>query len=129
MALYALGRREFAASFDAHDPLLRDNMIELETFLKYEKHFRNLHLQESRLRRRYTAELKELRDLRRERAERDKATGEDCPRTVTSRAAAPEPREFEFSTARTKFTQTAEYQKAELESLAGIAQLALENVA
>ena len=102
MALYALGRREFAASFDAHDPLLRDNMIELETFLKYEKHLRNLHVQESRLRRRYTAELKGLRDLQRERSERDRATRGDypyadgLPTVITT--DAPAPREFEFST-------------------------------
>jgi hypothetical protein len=74
--------------------------------LKYEKQLRNLQIQESRLHRRYTAELKELRDLQRERTERDKAAREDHPhadrpRTETPRAAAPAPRrerEFEFST-------------------------------
>ena len=104
MALYALGRCEFAASFDAHDPSLRDSMIELQTFLKYEKHLRNLHLQESRLRRRYTAEAKELRNLQGQRKERRKATGGDYPHVDSPRTAipatdAPAPREFEFSTA------------------------------
>ena len=106
MAIYAQGHCEFAGCFDNHDPSLRDSMIELQTHLKYEKQLRNLQIQESRLHRRYTAELKELRDLQRERTERDKAAREDHPhadrpRTETPRAAAPAPRrerEFEFST-------------------------------
>jgi hypothetical protein len=109
MALYAQGRCEFAGCFDAHDPSLRAGMIELQTHLKYEKQLRNLQLQESRLHRRYTAEVKELRELQRERSERDKAAREDRlhadrPRpaqlsdAARSSTAAPAGTGFEFST-------------------------------
>ena len=112
MAIYALGRIEFAASFDAQDPSLRDSMIELQTFLKYEKNLRNLHLQESRLRRRYTAETKDLRNLQHERTEGDKAAGGDCPNVdcpatvIPATAHTAAPREFEFSTPRTNAAHT-----------------------
>jgi hypothetical protein len=104
MAIYALGRCEFHGCFDEHDPSLRDGMIELQTHLKYEKQLRNLHIQESRLTRRFASEAKELRELQRERKERENATGGDsphvdCPTAVTPHPAGPEPWEFEFSIA------------------------------
>jgi len=66
-AIYAQGSLEFAEMFNHHDPSVRSGMIELRTFLTYEKQFRNLQLQESRLHRRYqkdTAELHKLQDDR-----------------------------------------------------------------
>jgi hypothetical protein len=42
-------------------------LSELDVYLKYEKHLRNLHLQENRLNRRYAQELAELRQLQIER--------------------------------------------------------------
>ena len=71
MAIYAQGRLEFGESFDAHDPFLRPSMIELKTFLTYEKQLRNLQLQESRLARRYEKETAELRKSQVERDHRD----------------------------------------------------------
>jgi hypothetical protein len=113
MAIYAQGRIEFAGCFEDHDPSLRGSMIELQTHLEYEKQLRNLHIQESRLTRRYASEVKELRDLQRERTERDKATGGgclhvDCRQTVISHPTAPELQEFEFSTAPAGSQRTSE---------------------
>ncbi|MBV8831571.1 MAG: hypothetical protein JO108_20370, partial [Acidobacteriaceae bacterium] len=45
------------------DPDLRPSIIQLETYLAYEKQLRNLHLQESRLHRRRTKDAAELREL------------------------------------------------------------------
>jgi len=67
MSIFARGRIEFAASFNDHDPSLRSNMIELHTFLAYEKQLRNLQLQEARLARRREKETAELHKLQSER--------------------------------------------------------------
>jgi hypothetical protein len=66
-AVFARGHLEFAESFNEHDPSLRPGMIELQTFLKYEKQLRNLQLQEARLARRREKETAELRKLQQER--------------------------------------------------------------
>jgi len=66
-AIFARGHLEFAESFNEHNPSLRPSMIELETFLKYEKQLRNLHVQEARLSRRREKETAELRQLQQER--------------------------------------------------------------
>ncbi len=47
MAIYAKGRIQFANAFDEHVEALHPGMIELETFLAYEKQLRNLQLQEA----------------------------------------------------------------------------------
>ncbi len=67
MAIFAQGRLDFADSFNQHDPSLRPGMMELQTFLKYEKQLRNLQLQEARLARRREKETAELRTLQQER--------------------------------------------------------------
>lgn len=66
-AIFAQGHVEFAEAFNTHEPSLRSSMIELQTYLKYEKQLRNLQLQESRLARRREKELAELRSLQAER--------------------------------------------------------------
>ena len=48
-------------------PATGAGLIELGTFLKYEKQLKNLQLQESRLQRRYEKEMAELRSLQKER--------------------------------------------------------------
>jgi hypothetical protein len=68
MAIFAQGRAQFAAEFKDHDATLQPGLIELKTFIMYEKQLRNLQLQESRLARRRekeTAELRELQKIRR----------------------------------------------------------------
>jgi len=71
-AIFAQGHIEFAETFNNHDARLRASMIELQTYLKYEKHLRNLQLQESRLARRREKEIAELRQLQQERREAEK---------------------------------------------------------
>jgi len=72
MAIYTHGRIEFAGEFDDHDAALRPSMIELQTFLTYEKQLRNLQLQEGRLSRRYDKELAELRQLQQDRKAKER---------------------------------------------------------
>ncbi len=67
MAIFAQGHIQFAESFQEHDPTLRPGMIELQTFITYEKQLRNLQLQEARLARRREKETTELRNLQGER--------------------------------------------------------------
>ncbi len=66
-AIFAQGHMEFAEAFNHHDASLRAGMIEVQTFMKYEKQLRNLQLQESRLARRREKEMAELRQLQQER--------------------------------------------------------------
>ncbi|MBV8867168.1 MAG: hypothetical protein JO210_17360 [Acidobacteriaceae bacterium] len=66
MAIYAHGRAENQDYCSQH-ATTGANLIELGTFLKYEKQLRNLQLQESRLQRRYEKEMAELRSLQKER--------------------------------------------------------------
>ncbi len=66
MAIYALGRAESQTHCDEHSSV-DAHLIELGTFLKYEKQLRNLQTQEGRLQRRYAKERAELRVLQTER--------------------------------------------------------------
>ncbi len=70
-ALFAQGHIEFAEAFNQHQPALRAGMIEVQTFIKYEKQLRNLQLQESRLVRRREKEIAELRQLQQERERKE----------------------------------------------------------
>ena len=65
--IYALGQLEFANTLDEQDAALRPGMIEVKTFLKYERQLRNLQLQESRLRRQREKDMAELRELQQTR--------------------------------------------------------------
>jgi hypothetical protein len=72
LAIYAQGHLQFANSLDGHDPLLHASMIELQTFLTYEKQLRNLQLQEARLHRRREKDIVALRTRQEERKEEGK---------------------------------------------------------
>ena len=67
MAIYNRGRDQFADMFADRSVQERASMIELETYLAYEKQLRNLHLQEARLARFREKELAELRFLQQQR--------------------------------------------------------------
>ena len=72
-ALYVKGCHEFAAEVAELDPGARSSMLRMHTYLAYERQFRNLHIQETRLHRlreKLTAELKELQ-TEREQKEKD----------------------------------------------------------
>lgn len=71
MAIFARGRSEFAAAFEHEDASTRPALIDLHTFLTYEKQIRNLQLQEARLHRRYQKDSAELRQLQQERKSRE----------------------------------------------------------
>ncbi len=103
MAIYARGHIEFADSFNQHDLALRPGMIELQTFLAFEKQLRNLQLQEARLTRRRERETAELRKLQQERKAKENEALDNAARRylVAKREDAPfDPSEngFEFST-------------------------------
>ncbi len=70
MAIYAQGHLRFAEEFKDCEEALRPGLIELQTFLAYERQLRNLQLQESRLVRRRAKELAELRLLQQQRQRR-----------------------------------------------------------
>lgn len=102
MAIFAKGALQFADSFNEHDPSLRPGMIELQTFLAYEKQLRNLQLQEARLSRRREKELAELRDLQKERKwKQEQALDIAASRYVAAKHRGTPPRlsanGFEFS--------------------------------
>ncbi|MBV8552520.1 MAG: hypothetical protein JOY54_14565 [Acidobacteriaceae bacterium] len=71
MAIYAKGSLEFAGLFESHEPAQRPGLIELHTFLAYERQLRNLHIQEARLRRQLEKDSAELRTLQEERSRRE----------------------------------------------------------
>ena len=87
--IFAKGSIEFADQFHDLDPAARAQMIQVETYLKYEKSLRNLHTQEARLHRRLSKDVTELRRLQAERRQ--------CESELPARSASPAPRGFEFS--------------------------------
>jgi hypothetical protein len=77
MAIYAHGRIQFAEMFADHDPALKPALIDMHTFLHYEKHLRNLHLQEGRLRRQHEKDMAELRQLQQDRLAKEQPPAEN----------------------------------------------------
>ena len=93
-AIFAKGRIEFAEQFAAHNPELRAPLIELHTFLTYEKQIRGLQLQEARLSRRASKASAELRTLQQERRQREQQAHraqETAAKQARPLAAVPQP--------------------------------------
>src|SRR4051812_3773634 len=68
--LFALGRKCYADLFEEEDDgQVRAALLDAHILMTEAKHFKNLHLQESRLRRQYRQDREELRELQRERKE------------------------------------------------------------
>ena len=104
MAIYAKGRSEFANRFEDHELALRPALIEVETFLAYEKQLRNLQIQENRLRRHRESATAELRQMQAERVRREKHELELASQLYLvakkeRRPFSPADHGFEFSTA------------------------------
>ncbi|MBV9403817.1 MAG: hypothetical protein JO211_00625 [Acidobacteriaceae bacterium] len=78
MGIYAKGRLELVEGHTDRELTERPGLIEVETYLKYEKQLRNLQVQEARLRRRYEKETAELRQLQQERNQREQRDLEVC---------------------------------------------------
>jgi hypothetical protein len=72
MSIYALGRAEFAGEFDEYEESRRPALIDVRTFLVYEKQLRGLQTQEARLARRREKETAELQRLQEEREKKEK---------------------------------------------------------
>jgi hypothetical protein len=73
MALLAIGRNELAAQDESYNRNDLTPILEMQIRRAYEKDFRNLHLQESRLARRREKEMAELRALQAERKAQETA--------------------------------------------------------
>jgi hypothetical protein len=84
MAIYAVGRTQFANQFEHEDPALRPGLIEVHTYLAYEKQLRNLSLQEARLRRQREKDTVELRQLQQERIQKEKQQLEAAAKLYTA---------------------------------------------
>ncbi|MBV9034354.1 MAG: hypothetical protein JO182_07650, partial [Acidobacteriaceae bacterium] len=68
--LFALGRKRYAELFEEEtDTQVRAALLDAHILMTEAKHFKNLHLQESRLRRQYRQDLEELTQLQRQRQE------------------------------------------------------------
>jgi hypothetical protein len=72
-AIFAKGRIEFAKQFAEHNPGVRESLIDVHTFLTYEKQIHSLQLQEARLSRRADKVTAELRSLQQERHKQEAA--------------------------------------------------------
>ncbi|MGH9622985.1 MAG: hypothetical protein ACRD4G_01440, partial [Bryobacteraceae bacterium] len=71
-AIFARGYIEFANQFENEDPERRLALIEVHTFLIYQKQIRNLQIQEARLQRQRVKDTAELRQLQQERIQKEK---------------------------------------------------------
>ena len=98
--LYALGRIQYAELFaDWH--LLDAHILMVEA-----KHFKNLHLQEARLRRQYRQDLQELKTLQAERRKEHEEQQEKAAAQPSRARCEAEPRGFEFATPSMPCTRT-----------------------
>ncbi len=71
-ALYFKGCSEFAAEVAELDPRARIAMLRMHTLLAYERQFRNLHIQEMRLHRLREKLIAEIKQLQKEREQKEK---------------------------------------------------------
>jgi hypothetical protein len=79
--LFALGRRRYADLFEEEaNPQVRAALLDAHILMTEAKHFKNLHLQESRLRRQYRQDAQELKERQ---AKRKKEQEENQERTQT----------------------------------------------
>ncbi len=84
MGIYALGRIQFANQFDDQPLALRSGLIEVHTFLIYEKQLRNLQLQFGRLCRQREKDTAELRQMQQQRIANEKETLEIAAKLYTA---------------------------------------------
>jgi hypothetical protein len=71
-AIYAKGNSEFAAEVSNLDPLARSVSLRMRTYLAYERQLRNLNLQEMRLHRLREKLIAEIKQLQKEREQKEK---------------------------------------------------------
>jgi hypothetical protein len=97
--LFALGRLRCVDLFEEEKSLsVRRAMIDAHILMTEAKHFKNLHLQESRLSRRYQQDAKELKELQAQRKkEQEEAQQRQIQETAPPKALAATPNGFEFT--------------------------------
>jgi hypothetical protein len=71
-AIYARGNTEFAAEVSDLDPRSRSASLHMRTYLAYERQLRNLNLQEMRLHRLREKFIAEIKQLQKEREQKEK---------------------------------------------------------
>src|SRR4051794_23300204 len=92
--LFALGRLKYTDLFpEQTDPQIRVALLDAHILMTEAKHFKNLHLQESRLRGQFRQDLQELRNRQAERKETE--TKENKAKAAIAKANG-----FEFATAK-----------------------------
>lgn len=93
MGIMYKGQLEFAAQFADQTPARREILIEVQTYLKYEKSIRNLQMHEARLCRRYEKDVAELTRIQQARkSEERQAAKANRPSPTPNR-----PNGFDFS--------------------------------
>lgn len=100
--LFALGRMRYADLFaDETDEHIRRTLLDAHIWMTDAKHFKNLHLQEARLRRQYQQDLQELRKLQAQRQqEQPEVTADSEPSRDRRKSNLPlTARGFEFTNA------------------------------
>ena len=96
--LFALGRLRYADLFAAEpNPQIRAAMLDAHIFMTEAKHFKNLHLQESRLRRQYRQDAQELQECQKQRKQEQEK--QEQPKEATPLKALAATGGFEFATA------------------------------
>ncbi len=101
--IFIKGQIEFANRYEDQPADTRAQLIQVETYLKYERSIRNLNIQEARLHRRMEKDQAELTRLQTARKREERLAAEATPVTAAKPAAhaAPNPNGFEFSTTET----------------------------
>jgi septal ring factor EnvC (AmiA/AmiB activator) len=96
--LFALGRNRCADSFEEEkDPKVRAALLDAHILMSEAKHFKNLHLHESRLRRQYKQDAQELRELQERRKEQEQKETEARLPLPEKKAAHASANGFEFT--------------------------------
>src|SRR4051794_4220544 len=105
--LFALGRKRYADQFEEEeeDSQVRTALLDAHILMTEAKHFKNLHLQESRLRRQYQQDAKELRELQERRKEQEEAEAHTQPAKI---AAKPKELVAQAAASGFEFTNTVE---------------------
>ncbi|MBV9038880.1 MAG: hypothetical protein JO182_30625, partial [Acidobacteriaceae bacterium] len=96
--LFALGRKRYAELFEEEtDTQVRAALLDAHILMTEAKHFKNLHLQESRLRRQYRQDLQELRTLQGERKQKQEEQGQQTSVQKKPAVLAASANGFEFT--------------------------------
>lgn len=95
--LFALGRKRYADLFEEEeDSQVRAALLDAHILMTEAKHFKNLHLQESRLRRQHRQDAQELAERQRQR-QQEEEKAEECTRIPKRNVASVAPNGFEFT--------------------------------